>query len=157
MSATNAPFGLRPAFHPSGLDRAQALANGIVSAYANDILLLIADKRLCRAIVSSSPGTALSFFQEIGDTKKYGVRIETFSQNIFYEALVNKDSFLYHEADGYQSGLIGFHKPLSQAMFANYSMVETIGAIFDVDIYDTNFWDEVQKLAAKLVEKHQEA
>jgi len=47
MSATNAPFGLRPAFHPSGLDRAQALANGIqavstsgnVSAgYASNIL-----------------------------------------------------------------------------------------------------------------------
>ena len=38
MSATNAPFGLRPAFHPSGLDRAQALANGIVSAFASNIL-----------------------------------------------------------------------------------------------------------------------
>ena len=47
MSSTNAPFGLRPAFHPSGLDRAQALANGIqavstsgnVSAgYATNIL-----------------------------------------------------------------------------------------------------------------------
>jgi hypothetical protein len=38
MSSTNAPFGLRPAFHPSGLDRAQALANGIPSAYATDIL-----------------------------------------------------------------------------------------------------------------------
>jgi len=38
MSATSAPFGMRPAFHPSGLDRAQALANGIVSAYANNIL-----------------------------------------------------------------------------------------------------------------------
>ena len=47
MSATSAPFGLRPAFHPSGLDRAQALANGIqavstsgnVSAgYATNIL-----------------------------------------------------------------------------------------------------------------------
>lgn len=38
MSATNAPFGLRPAFHPSGLDRAQALANGIVSGYGSDIL-----------------------------------------------------------------------------------------------------------------------
>jgi len=37
MSATSAPFGLRPAFHPSGLDRAQALANGIVSGYATDI------------------------------------------------------------------------------------------------------------------------
>ena len=38
MSATNAPFGLRPAFHPSGLDRAQALANGIPSGYSSDIL-----------------------------------------------------------------------------------------------------------------------
>jgi len=38
MSATSAPFGLRPAFHPSGLDRAQALANGIASAYNADIL-----------------------------------------------------------------------------------------------------------------------
>jgi len=47
MSSSNAPFGLRPAFHPSGLDRAQALANGIqavstsgnVSAgYATNIL-----------------------------------------------------------------------------------------------------------------------
>ena len=38
MSATSAPFGLRPAFHPSGLDRAQALANGIVSGYASSIL-----------------------------------------------------------------------------------------------------------------------
>jgi hypothetical protein len=37
MSATSAPFGLRPAFHPSGLDRAQALANGIPSAFNTDI------------------------------------------------------------------------------------------------------------------------
>jgi hypothetical protein len=38
MSATSAPFGLRPAFHPSGLDRAQALAGGIVSGFGTDIL-----------------------------------------------------------------------------------------------------------------------
>ena len=37
MSATSAPFGLRPAFHPSGLDRAQALANGIPSGFNTDI------------------------------------------------------------------------------------------------------------------------
>ena len=37
MSSTSAPFGLRPAFHPSGLDRAQALASGIVSGYASNI------------------------------------------------------------------------------------------------------------------------
>ena len=38
MSATSAPFGMRPAFHPSGLDRAQALAGGIASTYGYDIL-----------------------------------------------------------------------------------------------------------------------
>ena len=38
MSSTNAPFGLRPAFHPSGLDRAQALAGGIASGYGSAIL-----------------------------------------------------------------------------------------------------------------------
>jgi hypothetical protein len=38
MSATSAPFGLRPAFHPTGLDRAQALAGGITSGYASNIL-----------------------------------------------------------------------------------------------------------------------
>jgi hypothetical protein len=38
MSATSAPFGLRPAFHPSGLDRAQALAGGIASGYSTAIL-----------------------------------------------------------------------------------------------------------------------
>lgn len=38
MSATSAPFGLRPSFHPSGLDRAVALANGIASGYSSGIL-----------------------------------------------------------------------------------------------------------------------
>ena len=38
MSTTNAPFGLRPSFHPSGLDRAVALANGIASGYSTGIL-----------------------------------------------------------------------------------------------------------------------
>jgi len=38
MSSTSAPFGLRPAFHPTGLDRAQCLQNGITSGYAANIL-----------------------------------------------------------------------------------------------------------------------
>ena len=38
MSATNAPFGLRPAYHPSGLDRAVTLSDGIASAYNTAIL-----------------------------------------------------------------------------------------------------------------------
>ena len=38
MSAINAPFGLRPAYFPTGLERAQALANGITSGYGSNIL-----------------------------------------------------------------------------------------------------------------------
>ena len=38
MSATNAPFGLRPAYHPSGLDRATVLADGILSTYSSNIV-----------------------------------------------------------------------------------------------------------------------
>lgn len=112
----------------------------ITEAYANDILLLIADKRFCRSIIESSPGTALSIFKGIEDTKKYGVQIETFSENIVNEALSNENSFLYHEIDGYESGLIGYLKPLSNAMFSNHKMVENIGTFFDADIMGHSEW-----------------
>ena len=115
-----------------------------VTAIANDILLLIADKRFCRAIVESSSGTALAVFREVADTKKYGIQIETFSKNILNEALANKNSFLYHEAEGYESGLIGFHKPLSQAMFSTHKMVEVIGTLLEPNIWDKRKWDADQ-------------
>lgn len=115
-----------------------------VEGYANDLLLLIADRRLCRAIVESSPGTALAVFHAMAETKKYGIQVETFAKNIANEAIANKDSFLFHEAEGYESGLIGYHKPLSQAMFSNYAMVETIGTLLDPDIYDKREWDAAQ-------------
>ncbi len=115
-----------------------------VEGYANDLLLLVADKRLCRSIVESSPGTALAVFQAMADMKKHGIQVETFAKNIVNEALANKDSFLYHEAEGYESGLIGYHKPLSQAMFANYEMVETIGTLLDPDTYGKREWDATQ-------------
>ncbi len=115
-----------------------------VEAYANGLLLLIADKRLCRAMVESSPGTALAIFRAIGETKKYGVQVETFGKNIVAEAIANKDSFLFHEAEGYHSGLIGYHKPLSHAMFSNYDMVETIGSLLDPDSAHREEWDAEQ-------------
>ena len=57
MSATSAPFGLRPAFHPSGLDRAQALAGGIASGYATAILKGQPVKYSTAAVLSGSQGT----------------------------------------------------------------------------------------------------
>lgn len=114
------------------------------AAYANDLLLLIADKRFCRAIVQSSPGTAWAFFGEMGKQKKYGIQIQTFANNIVSEALENKDSFLYHETAGYDSGLIGRYKPLCNAIFSNYKMVETIDTLLDTDFASRSKWDSEQ-------------
>lgn len=37
MSATSAPFGLRPVYHPSGVIRPRSLAGGITSGYSSTI------------------------------------------------------------------------------------------------------------------------
>lgn len=114
------------------------------SAYANDILRLIADKRFCKAIVSSSPRTLLAFFGELRDAEKFHLPVDTFARNVVNEALNNKDSFLYHEAEGYASGLLGYIKPFSQAMFSNYRMVESIGSLLDIDVWASEKWDAEQ-------------
>ena len=129
-----------------------AKTTSMVTNYANDILVLIADKRFCRVIVESSPGTALAVFEGIRNTRKYGVPIGTFAKNIVNEALLYKNSFLFREAEGYESGLLGYQKPLSQAMFANYRMVETIGTLLDLDIgreseLDAAQWDAYCRVA----------
>lgn len=115
-----------------------------VELYANDILSLISDRRFCRAIIESSPATAWAFFAEMGIQKKYGIQIQTFANNIVNEALENKSSFLYHETAGYESGLIGNYKPICQAIFSNYEMVECIGTVLDSDFASRSKWDSEQ-------------
>tara|TARA_R110002073_G_scaffold336307_1_gene532211 strand:+ start:569 stop:2269 length:1701 start_codon:yes stop_codon:yes gene_type:complete len=112
-----------------------------VEAYANDLLLLIADKRFARAIVDSSPGTALLIFEAILESGKFGVNIEIFGRNLVEEAFQNPDSFLFHEAEGYQSGLLGYHRPLSQALFSNHDLVEEIGTLLDTDYEKRRNWN----------------
>ena len=70
-----------PAEHDEGQNKAERKLPKVV-AIANDILMLVADKRFCRAIVDSSPGTALAIFQEISRTKKHRLRVKPFAKNI---------------------------------------------------------------------------
>ena len=131
--------------HPKTSSNAVRLDEDIgkVNAYANDILLLIADRRFCRAMVASSPGTAMAVFGQIARTGKYGVQIGVFARNFIGEALANKDSFLFHETEGYETGLIGYQKPLSHAIFADYRMAEAIGTFYDQPVWETR-WDSSQ-------------
>ncbi|KXB19570.1 hypothetical protein XFPR_03110 [Xylella fastidiosa] len=116
-----------------------------VNRDANVILRLIADKRLCRAIVAESPRTAFALFQAIANTKKYGIPIRVFAQNIFHEALANKDSFLYYETGGdHRLSMIAYSRPFAQAMFGNYEMVATIGTSFTPHRDSMEKWDITQ-------------
>lgn len=111
---------------------------------AHDILLLIADPRFCRSLVASSPGTINAIFREVSKTQKYQIPIGHFGRNVVAAAIENKDSFLYHEQDGYASGLLGYMKPLSQAVFGDYRMVEEINRLLDIDYAARRRWTEVE-------------
>jgi hypothetical protein len=113
----------------------------VVEAYANHLLAIIGDKRFCRIVVQESPGLVLELFREINLSKKYNIPIDIFARNIVNEALDYKESFLYYETEAYDSGLIGYQKPLCQALFSNYEMVETIGTLLDPDVYGKKEWD----------------
>lgn len=113
-----------------------------VEDYAYDILLLIANRKFCRNIVGSSPVTAQAFFEEMTSASKFDIPIGQFARNISSEAVAQKGSFLYDEADGYYSGLLGYLKPVTKAVYGDYSLVEALANNFDspLDLHYEEQW-----------------
>jgi len=114
---------------------------------ANDLLLLIGARKFCRSVVSSSPITAIAFFEAMSELKKYNLSISQFASNISSEALRNKDSILYHEDAGYYSGLLGYLKPFSGALYGNFELVESLSRThspLDVKFASRASWDAEQ-------------
>ncbi len=109
--------------------------------YANDMLLLIANRKFCRHLVASSPITAIWFLREVAEAEAYRVPIGLFAQNVSTEAICNKDSELYHEDEGYTSGLLGDIKPFSHALYGNYQLVEALEHHSPLDIHYKSVWD----------------
>ncbi|MES2208499.1 MAG: hypothetical protein V4525_17110 [Pseudomonadota bacterium] len=116
-----------------------------VQDYAHDILLLIANRKFCRYIVEASPVTAQAFFDEMSSTNKFDIPIGQFARNISSEAIAQKGSFLYEESEGYNTGLLGYLKPVSTAIYGNYKLVETLGhyiaSPLDIDYEEQWVWD----------------
>jgi hypothetical protein len=128
----------------AGLNKIKAEAKGelkpCAEGFANDILLLIANRKLCRHIVASSPITAIKFLDAVAESKTYHVPIGLFAKNVSTEAIKNRDSNLYHEDDSYNSGLLGYTKPLSQALYGNYELVEALQDNSPLDIHYKSVW-----------------
>lgn len=99
---------------------------------ANTLLSLIGHPSFCRILVTDAPGTAFYFFQAIDSFNKYNLFFfQPFSRNFVNEAIRNKNSFLYHEKNGYASGLMGYDKPFTTLLFSNYKMVEGLDSLLD--------------------------
>jgi hypothetical protein len=96
----------------------------ITASVANDILLVIAMRKFCRHIIASAPGTAMAFFGAMIRQKKYHVPIGQFASNITTEALLNKDSILYHEDKGFRSGYFGFVRPFTKTIYGDFNLIE---------------------------------
>lgn len=134
----------------AGLKKVETEANvkpkPCAEGYANDMLLLIADRRFCRRLVASSPVTAIRLLDAVAESKAYHVPIGQFAQNVSTEAIRNKDSGLYHEEGGYYSGLLGYIKPFSRALYGNYELVEALKDHSPLDIHYKSIgaWDSDQ-------------
>ena len=118
----------------------QAVKVPTAEGYAHDMLLLLANRKFCRALVASSPITAIRFLDVVTETKAYHVPIGLFAQNVSTEAIRNKDSGLYHEDEGYRSGLLGYMKPLSQALYGNYALIDRLQHHSPLDVDYTARW-----------------
>lgn len=109
-------------------------------SYAKDLLLLIANPRFCRYLVASSPTTAIRFLDAVTKFDAYHIPIGPFAQNVSTEAIKNKDSSLYQEIDGYYSGLLGYTKPFSQALYGNYRLVAALENHSPLDLHYKFIW-----------------
>lgn len=116
--------------------------------YARQILLLIANRKLCRSIVAEAPGTAIALFDATSQRRAYNIPLGQFASNITTEAVQNKDSILYHEDAGFFSGLIGYVKPFSRALYGDFTLVEALAnqnrSPLEVDYQVRWLWDSMQ-------------
>jgi hypothetical protein len=120
----------------------------IIANYSCDLLKMIGHRKLCRQIISSAPGTAIEFFKSITRHKNYNIPISSFALNISVEAISNLDSLLYHEDDSVISGLFGYIKPFSYAIYGNYRLIESLAAYhyspLDLPLTFTSSWNAKQ-------------
>jgi hypothetical protein len=106
--------------------------------YACDLLLILGNRRFCRHVAGNAPNTAIALFRAVAKTKQYNIPMSQFSSALATEALLNKDSLLYHEDAGYFSGYFGYARPFTNTIFGDFDLVETLAtngtSPLDVDL-----------------------
>lgn len=111
-----------------------------------DLMLLMANPRLCRQIVSFVPQTAWAFLDAATDQSKYDFPLGPMVQAITAEAISNKESLLHHENKPFHTDLIGRLKMWSERLYGNYDLIQGLaergGSPLQLQ-YDSNRrWDD---------------
>lgn len=139
------------AFDPNHLRHRAEVGKPRAEDYACDLLLILGNRRFCRHVAGNAPNTAIALFRAVAKTKQYNVPMSQFSSALATEAIVNKDSLLYHEDAGYFSGYFGYTRPFTNTIFGDFDFVEALAANgtspLDVDL-DVRWKFDGQQLEA---------
>jgi hypothetical protein len=139
------------AFEPKHIARRAKDDKPRAEDYACDLLLIIGNRRFCRHVASNAPNTAIALFRAVAETKQYNVPMSQFSSALSSEAILNKDSLLYHEDAGYFSGYFGYTRPFTNTIFGDFKFVEALAtngnSPLDVDL-DVRWKFDGQQLEA---------
>lgn len=126
------------AFDPRHLRHRAEVGEPKAEDYACDLLLIFGNRRFCRHVASSAPNTAIALFRAVAEKKQYNIPLSQFSSALTTEAIVNKDSMLYHEDAGYYSGYFGYARPFTNTIFGDFDFVEALAtngtSPLDVDL-----------------------
>jgi hypothetical protein len=110
---------------------------------ANDILLLLANKRFSRQIATTAPGTLIAIVDEMKEQGRHYSVADRMIVSVLEEAIKDKSSILYHETEEFSTDLIGMMKPFTGAVFSEYRFVENLSYSFKspLDLDFRIFWD----------------
>ncbi|GLS91978.1 hypothetical protein GCM10007916_30480 [Psychromonas marina] len=98
--------------------------------YAHDIILLIGNKRFCEIVAEYHPNLIIEVYESLTVENIEKLPFRQFTINTATAAILNSNSLLHHEGDGFCSGLIGYIKPLSMAMFGDIKKLDCLNQQF---------------------------
>lgn len=123
---------------PAARDKPENVETRQECKIAQHLLLLIGDRRFCKIVVDKVPAFALDCFKEVQKYPNHKPPIFQFVRNIGQEFIRNTNSSFYQEESGYDSGLLGYTKPVTNIVFGSYEFVEKC-ADADQSPLDTDF------------------
>jgi len=115
-------------------------SDGKIESIANEIILLIADLRFCKVVVRKSPMLAIlciNEFQEKSYPSKY---VSHFIRNVGHEFIRDKNSAFYQEKSGFETGLLGYSRPVTNIIFGSSDVIQSC-ASYNRSPLDLNYGD----------------